>query len=150
MVRIALVGILVGALAAPAAAQSTAPAATPRPESDAAGLKRHAPAAGEVRHSGRILEVARDGSALVLEEIVAWTGPGTGAVRRSIRLTPRTSIRVVERTDQWDGRNNALPGWDAKAIAARDLRPGDFVTVTTDDDQRATAVALQIVRPAAP
>jgi hypothetical protein len=150
MVRIALVGILVSALAAPAAAQSTAPAATPRPASDAAVLKRHAPAPGEVRHSGRILEVAPDHSALVLEEIVAWKGPGTGVVRRSVQLTPRTSIRQVERTDQWDGPNHALPGWDAKVIDARDLRAGDFVTVTTDDDQRATAVALQIVRPDAP
>jgi hypothetical protein len=62
MVRIALVGIVLGALAAPAAAQPTAEPGTPRPGSDAAP-KHYAPAAGEVRHSGRILEVASDRSA---------------------------------------------------------------------------------------
>ena len=108
-----------------------------------------APREGKVRHSGRILEVATDGSAIVLEEMVAWTGPGTGIVNRSIRLTPRTSIRLVERTDAVDVDRTALPGWDTTPIDVVDLRPGDFVTVTTDDDQRGVALALTIVRPAA-
>jgi hypothetical protein len=141
MVRIALVAILIGVLPAPALAQ-------PASRTGAAG--QQAPRAHEVRHSGRILEVAPAGSAIVLEEIVGWTGPGTGAVTRSIQLTPRTSIRLVERTEEWDGANSALPGWDATVIDAQDLRKGDFVTVTTDDDHRATAVAMQIVRPDAP
>jgi hypothetical protein len=129
MLRIAVVAGLTMVLAGPALAQ-----------------ERLEP--GEVRHSGRIIEVAPDGSRVLLEELVAWTGPGTGIVRRSIQLTPRTSIRLVERTDRWAGDRTSLPGWDVEMIAARSLRPGDFVTVTTDDDQRAVAVALQVVRPA--
>lgn len=37
-----------------------------------------APASDAVRHSGKIVEVASDASSIVVEEIVAWTGPGTG------------------------------------------------------------------------
>lgn len=103
---------------------------------------------GETRHSGRIVEVAPDGSAIVLEEMVAWTGPGTGVVTRSIKLTPRTSIRLLERTARWEDDRSAMPGWDAQVIEASSLRRGDFVTVTTDD-RRTVAVALQVIRPAA-
>jgi hypothetical protein len=137
---------LVGALTAPAAAQSTPDAAVTNPQKSQV-VGKQAPRANEVRHSGRIVEIADDGSAIVLEEIVAWTASGTGEVRRSIRLTPRTSFRLFERTDTWNGRGDALPGWDAKAIQARDLRTGDFVTVTTDDDRHDIAVALHVVRP---
>jgi hypothetical protein len=129
MIRIAVVLALALALTGPAVAQ-----------------ERRQP--GEVRHSGRILEVAPDGSAILLEEQVSWSGPGTGIVTRSIRLTPRTSIHLVERTDRWNGDRSSLPGWDVEMIGAASLRPGDFVTVTTDDDQHAVAVALQVVRPA--
>jgi len=100
-----------------------------------------------VRHSGRIVEVAPDGSAIVVEELVTWSGPGTGVITRSIRLTPRTSIDVIQRTDSTDGDRAALPGWDTRVIDAAELRRGDFVTVTTDGDRRAVAVALQVVRP---
>ena len=126
MKRVAIVGILISALAGPAVAEDGA-----RP--------------GEARHSGRIVQVAGDGSTIVLEEIVAWTGPGTGTVTRSIAITPRTAIRLVERTGQWD--DTPMPGWDARSIEARDLRQDDFVTVSTNDDRHATALALHVVRP---
>jgi len=103
-------------------------------------------AAVEVRHSGSILEVAPDASSIVMEELVAWTGPGTGVVTRSLRITPRTSIRLLKRTDRWDGTAASMPGWDSTMVKAAMLRPGDFVTVTTDDDARNVAVALQVVR----
>jgi hypothetical protein len=104
-----------------------------------------APAA-EVRHSGRVVAVADDGSALVLEEIVTWNGPGTGVVRRSIRLTPRTSVRVVERSGVAGVATTTPTGRDTTSIEAAGLLPGDYVTVTTDDDHRDVAVALQVVR----
>jgi hypothetical protein len=106
--------------------------------------------ATEVRHSGVVREVAPDGSAIVLEEMVAWNGPGTGIVHRSMRLTPRTSIQLIERTDRWDDDRTSLPGWDSKALQAGDLRPGDFVTITADEDRRGVAVALEVVRPSTP
>lgn len=101
----------------------------------------------EVRHSGRILVVAPDGSAIVLEEIRTWTGPGTGLVTRSIRLKPRTSIRLIERAAGWEDDRTSMPGWDVETMDATSLRAGDFVTVTTDDDRRDVAVALLVVRP---
>jgi hypothetical protein len=99
-----------------------------------------------VRHSGRILIVAPDVTAIVLEELVTWTGSGTGRVARSIRLTPRTSIRLIERAERWEGDRTSMPGWDVEIMEAASLRPGDFVTVTTDDDRRDVAVALLVVR----
>jgi hypothetical protein len=104
-------------------------------------------ASAEVRPSGTITEVAQDGSGMVLDEIVTWTGPDTGRVRRSVRVTPATSIRLVIRTDRWDDDRTSRPGWDARVVDAGQLRAGDFVTVTTDDDRRDVAVAMQIVRP---
>jgi hypothetical protein len=109
---------------------------------------RSAPARHEVRHSGRIVDVTPDGTTLVLEEMVAWGGPGTGVVTRRIRLTPQTSMQLVKRTDQWEADRTALPGWDTVPLDANSLRPGDFVTVTTDDDKVGVAVSLQVVRPA--
>jgi hypothetical protein len=100
----------------------------------------------EVRHSGRILVIAPDASAIVLEELVTWTGPGTGLVTRSIRLTPDTSIHLIER-EGWKGDRTSMPGWDVETMDATRLRPGDFVTVTTDDDRHDVAVALLVVRP---
>jgi hypothetical protein len=97
--------------------------------------------------SGRIVEVAPDGSAIVVEELVTWSGPGTGVVIRSIRLTPRTAIRVIQRSGDEDGDRTAMPGWDARVIDAAGLRPGDFVTITTNDDRRTVAVALLVVHP---
>ena len=102
----------------------------------------------EGRYSGRIREVSLDGSTLVLEEIVAWTGPGTGVVDRSIRITPQTSIRLVQPAP-WRNDQGAMPGWDSRTLKASDLRPGDFVTVTTGENHRSVALGLQVVRPAA-
>jgi hypothetical protein len=130
MERIALAAVLAALLLGPALADPVA-------------------ASEKVRHSGRIVEVAPDGGAIVLEEIVAWSGPGTGVVTRSIRLTPRTSITLVAQTDEWESDSTSMPGWSHRPVAAAALRPGDFLTVTTDDVSRGVAVALQVVRPGA-
>jgi hypothetical protein len=107
------------------------------------------PGAREARHSGRIVEVATDGSSILLDEMVAWTGPGTGMLTRRVRITPQTSIRLVQHTGRWGNDPSATPGWDSKTIDAHSLRRGDFVTVTTDDNHRDMAVALQVVQPGA-
>jgi hypothetical protein len=112
-------------------------------------IAQQRPEPAEVRHSGRILVIAPDGSAIVLEELVTWIGPGTGRVTRAIRLTPRTSIRLIERAERWEGDRTSMPGWDVEMMEATSLRPGDFVTVTTDDNRRDVAVALLVVRPQA-
>jgi hypothetical protein len=66
----------------------------------------------ELRHSGRIVEVSPDRGAIVLEAIVAWNGPGTAAVNRSMPLTPRTSITLVERAEKWEPDRTTMVGWN--------------------------------------
>jgi hypothetical protein len=122
------------------------PAAAQQP--DAVQQTGTAPRAGEVRHSGRVVEVGQDGRRLVLEEMVAWRGPGQpGIIHRSITLTPRTAIQLVERTGEWGEARTSMPGWSSKNIESQELRTGDFVTVTTDDDARSRAVSLEVIRP---
>jgi hypothetical protein len=138
---------LVLALALPAVARDQQ-AAQDRPSGAAGRGHVMTRQTGEVRHSGKVVEVSRDGGRFVLEEMLAWQGPEKpGIVRRTIDVTPRTAIQLVERTGEWGHARTSLPGWDSNRIAAQDLRVGDFVTVTTDDDARSRAVALQVIRP---
>jgi hypothetical protein len=103
---------------------------------------------GEVRHSGKIVEISEAGRTIVLEEMLAWEGPDKpGIVNRSITVTPQTSIQLVERTGEWGTARTSLPGWDSERIGARELREGDFVTVTTAAATRSRAIALQVIRP---
>jgi hypothetical protein len=105
---------------------------------------------GEVRHSGKIVEIDRANRRVVLEEMKAWHGPDQpGIVHRSIAITPETSIQLVERTDEWGNATTSLPGWRSKALDPGRLRVGDFATVTTGPRDRSRAVALQVIRPSA-
>jgi hypothetical protein len=108
-------------------------------------------AAEEARHSGTIVGLGSHPPQIVMEEIVAWTGPDSGRVRRTIDLTPDTSIQVVRRTDTWDdsGRTSK-PGFEERTIEPSALRVGDFVTVTVRDADDPVAVAMEVVRPDAP
>ncbi len=103
------------------------------------------PAAGEARHSGQVLAVGDD--VLVLQEIVAWTGPGAGFVTRRLRLTPDTSIQLVRRAETIDPDRWPVV-FDEQPLAADAIRRGDFVTVTTRRAQGDTAVSLEVWRPA--
>ena len=96
---------------------------------------------GERRDSGRLVKVAPDGSSIVLEEMGPWQGPGSGLVTRSIHIPPRATVSLVEHTGRWEGPE---PGWTSTSVDVSSLRPGDFVTVTSEKGQ---AVALEIVRP---
>lgn len=113
-------------------------------------LAAAAGAAEEARHSGTIVGLRQQPPQLVMEEIVAWTGPDTGRVRRTIDVTPDTSIQVVERTDTWDSDRTSNPGFEERAIDASALRVGDFVTVTVRNAEDPVAVAMEVVRPDAP
>lgn len=113
-------------------------------------LASAAGAAEEARHSGTIVGLRQDPAQLVMEEIVTWTGPDSGRVRRTIDVTPDTSIQVVRRTDAWDSDRTSKPGFEERAIDASALRVGDFVTVTVRDAEDPAAVAMEVVRPDAP
>ena len=101
--------------------------------------------AGEARHSGQVLAVGDD--VLVLQEIVAWTGPGAGFVTRRLRLTPVTSSQLGRGAETIDPDRWPVV-FDEQPLAADAIRRGDFVTVTTRRAQGDTAVSLEVWRPA--
>ena len=107
-------------------------------------MKRAEPGHGEVRHSGTVVRVDPEARRLQMREMVTWTGPGTGIVERSVTLTPDTAMQLVTRDDDFD--RASMPGFEESPIALREIRPGDFVTVTLRRDSP-VAVSLEVVRP---
>jgi hypothetical protein len=99
-------------------------------------------AEGQGKISGRLVEIRPDGK-LVIEEQGPWNGPGTGLLRRTVDLTPGTSIRVVRPTGKWTG-SDTTPGYAVEPSDFRALAPGDFVTVTTGGTS--TAAAIDVMR----
>ncbi len=103
----------------------------------------------EQRHSGVIVAVAPDAGTITVEEMGPWAGPSATPVRWTIRLTPETRIELVVRAEEpataggWRGDFTAVP------LAPRELRPGDFVTVTGVAGGRA-ASSVSVVRPEPP
>src|ERR671918_76385 len=77
-----------------------------------------APAA-EARHSGRVMAVDPGAGTVRIQEVVAWTGPETGTVERTIRLTPDTTVQLVRREADVD-----LPRWAAARRPAPAPRAG--------------------------
>jgi hypothetical protein len=100
--------------------------------------------AAESRHSGQVVAVDPSAGTVRFQEMIAWTGPNTGIVERTVRLTPATEVQLVQRATTID----AAPwpnAWEEHRISLDALHPGDFVTVTTRGTD--TAVALEVVRP---
>jgi hypothetical protein len=98
-------------------------------------------AADAGRHSGKVLEVKDGGHTLVLLEQGPWYGPNTGLFKRTITLAPGTPARVVRSTGEWN--NDASPGYEARPMDVKDLKPGDFVTVLVGAG-RAAAVEVML------
>src|SRR5690242_19180127 len=143
MIVIAGLGML--AVAGPASAQIRNSASSwdqPAADRQPAALPRAA-ATDEQRHSGRVTQVAPDGREIKFEETLSWKGPGTGVVERTIDITPRTSLQLVEPTPKWTDEQPT--GWESRALKPSELRPGDFVTVTGDCEHRGAVVALQVI-----
>jgi hypothetical protein len=102
-------------------------------------------AAEPARHSGRVVKIGLDQSQIVVEETVAWGAAGGSVVRREVRITPHTSIELLERGAAAPAGHARRFGWSATRMPVTELREGDFVTVTTRMGGHATA--LQVVRP---
>ena len=101
--------------------------------------------AGEVRHSGRVIAVDATAGTLRVEEMKAWTGPDTGLVDLSLRLTPASVIRQVSRPATVEQAR--WPNvWEARPITLDALKPGDFVTVTIGEKGN-VATTVELVRP---
>jgi hypothetical protein len=92
------------------------------------------------RHSGRVLDIK--GQTIVLEEMGPWLGPNTGIVQRTIQFSPGTAVRFVRSTGEW---NDTSPGYEVRTIDVKDLKPGDFVTISTDAAGR-MAQAVEVMR----
>lgn len=102
-----------------------------------------ADAAAQTKYSGRI--AAARGGAVTLDEIGPWK-PGSRPVARVIELSPSTRVERVARNPtaaQWPG------GFEATPLAAHDLHPGEFATVTAERHGK-TLIAVSITVVATP
>jgi hypothetical protein len=101
----------------------------------------------ELKHSGRLGQIGPDGQIVTLEEMVTWTGPGTGLTERSIAISPATSVRLIRRTD--DANPDGWPGgFTAAPLSHSELRVQDWVTVQAErEGDRLVAVSIEVVRP---
>lgn len=96
------------------------------------------------KHSGVV--VAADERQVTIEEMGPWRGPSTQPTRRVFQLTDGTKVALTERTS--DGSEGWPWAYSEQMLQTWDLRPGDFVTVTTEPQgRRAVAVVVQAVRP---
>lgn len=106
-----------------------------------------AQATDEARHTGIVVAVQADRRGITLEEIGPWTGPTRGQVRRSVALTPETTVVVVTRAERvpaggWPG------GFGETPAAPSHVKPGDYVTVTARSrDGQLIARSLEVLRP---
>ena len=124
------IGLLVAGLLVPGAGR-------------AATERTHAVARHEAKHSGRIVAIDRRAGTIEVEEL----GAQGRSVRRTMELLPDTKIaRVARSTDaapgQWPG------GFRETPLAATELAPGEFATVTTAQRAgRLAAVEITVVSP---
>jgi hypothetical protein len=110
-------------------------------------LSPTAQAAEGAKHTGIVVAVEADQRGITLEEIGPWTGSRQGQVRRTIALTPETTVLVVTRAGQaaaggWPG------GFSEAPLTRSDLKPGDYVTVTTESrGGKLIARSMEVLRP---
>lgn len=132
--RHVLIGLLLAGLFVPGAGRAATAGAH-------AGA-RHA----ATKHSGRIVAMRQGARTIELEEL----GAQGRSLRRTIELLPDTKIALVARSREvapgrWPG------GFTETPLAATELAPGEFVTVTTAQRAgRLAAVEITVVSSAAP
>jgi hypothetical protein len=104
-------------------------------------------AASEARHTGTVVAVEPDRRRIAIEEMGPWVGPRQGVVKLWIALAPQTKVAAITRSegpgkDGWAGNFAAAP------LTADAIKPGDFVTVTTETrDGRLVARSVEVLRP---
>ena len=125
-----LVGLLVGALTLVGASQAMA----------------------DSKHSGTVTTVGAHGDAITIDELGPSRSAEPASTRLTIALTPDTKVELAARNGNhgpvdpadWPG------GYRETPAAAADIRPGDFVTVTTEERHgRLVATNVSVVRPEA-
>jgi hypothetical protein len=101
-------------------------------------------AAAVEKHSGVVTGV--EGTQITIDEMGPWLGPETKPMRRVFQLTSTTRVERVERTAK------GSQGWSWSYVSRpqepSDLRPGDYVTVTVNpEERRNAAIEVQAVQP---
>jgi hypothetical protein len=112
------------------------------------GLAAAAPLhAAEAKHTGTVVAVEADRQRIAIEEMGPWVGPKQGVVKHWIALAPQTKVAAISRSDKatkdgWSGDFAAAP------LTAAAIKPGDFVTVTTETREgRLVALSVEVLRP---
>ena len=97
------------------------------------------------RHGGTV--VAVDGQTLMIEEMGQWTSASIRPTRTSITITPETRIQLLERSRE-PATDDRLGSFKASPFSKKDLRAGDYVTITTESTRgRLVATSISVVRP---
>jgi hypothetical protein len=101
-------------------------------------------AAALEKHSGVVTGV--EGTQITIDEMGPWLGPETKPMRRAFQLTSATRVERVERTAK------GSEGWSWSYVSRpqepSDLRPGDYVTVTVDpEERRNAAIEVEALQP---
>jgi hypothetical protein len=139
-------------LASPAAARSGAPSESSSAIGSRNGAVRQpspedrgeADRPTGTKHVGVV--VTASPTHLTIDEMGPWLGPDTRPMRYVFQLTGTTKVARTERTR--DGRDGWAWGFSEEQLRRTDLRPGDFVTVTTQrSGDNAVAISVLAVRP---
>jgi hypothetical protein len=107
-------------------------------------------AMAESRHSGTVTALGARGETIEIDELGPSRSAEPASTRLTVALTPRTKVELAVRTDQ--NRRVATADWPGgyreTPASAQDIRPGDFVTVITEErDGRTVATNVSVVRP---
>jgi len=137
---------------APAAAKSEAPSEGSSARSSRSGAvgrpsaqdRGEADRPGGTKHVGVV--VTASPTHLTIDEMGPWLGPDTRPMRYVFQLTGTTKVARTERTQK--GRDGWAWGFSEEQLRRTDLRPGDFVTVTTKrSGDNSVAISVLAVRP---
>jgi hypothetical protein len=103
--------------------------------------------ASEARHTGTVVAVEPDRQRIAVEEMGPWVGPKQGVVKRWIVLVLQTKVAAISRSDR-PGKDGWAGDFAAVPLTADAIKPGDFVTVTTETrDGRLVARSVEVLRP---
>jgi hypothetical protein len=99
----------------------------------------------ELRFSGHVTLLDPGGTTILVEELGPEKGGRPIVIQRSVNVGPDTTFHVVERVRQDDG---VVGAYKESPATARDVKGGDFVTVTAQTrDGKLHAATVSIVRP---
>jgi hypothetical protein len=104
-------------------------------------------AAETALHTGTIVGTNTKSGTVTIEEMGPWRGPSTQPVEREFHLTSSTVVELAFRKAEPGGHTGMFVD---RPLAATDLRPGDYATVTVArEDGKSVATKIEIVRPGA-